>query len=127
MCGFKDEDLTRFTTQMQEHISTNQRTRPFNYVTKEGDPDVWFNTKVVWELQAADLTQSSKHMGALGIIDPERGIGLRFPRFIRERPDKKPEGATNAEQIADMYRSQDINGVGGGDGGINDDDDDDDI
>ena len=122
--GFKDEELTRFTTQMQEHAAPNQRTRPFNYITQEGDPDVWFNAKVVWELQAADLTKSSKHMGALGIVDPERGIGLRFPRFIRERPDKKPEGATNAEQIADMYRSQDLNEVGGADGDEEDDNDD---
>ena len=43
--GFKDEELSRFTTQMQEHSIINQRTRPFNYITQEADPDVWFHAR----------------------------------------------------------------------------------
>lgn len=83
----------------------------------------------MWELQAADLSKSSVHRGAVGRVDNSgaRGIGLRFPRYIRDRDDKKPEGATSAEQIADMYFSQEGAGMGAGDGEDDDDRDDDDL
>ena len=88
------------------------------------EPDDWFEGAVVWELQAADLSKSSVHKGGIGKVDPGRGIGLRFPRFIREREDKKPEMATSAEQIVEMFNSQGDFGVGGGHEEDGDDDDD---
>ena len=44
-------------------------------------------------------------------------IGLRFPRFERVRPDKKPDEATSSDQILDMYYAQDSVVEGGGGGG----------
>mmetsp|Transcript_12946 Transcript_12946/g.19482 ORF Transcript_12946/g.19482 Transcript_12946/m.19482 type:complete len:812 (+) Transcript_12946:66-2501(+) len=113
--GFKDEDLQRLTEQMKSHISSTGR-KPSNYSV--GDPltpDDWFEPNVVWELQAADLSKSSVHKGGMGKVDSSgRGIGLRFPRYLRDRPDKKPEGATSSDQIVDMYQSQgDMEVVGG--------------
>ena len=57
-------------------------------------------------MKAADLSLSSVHKGGIGKIDPNRGIGLRFPRFIRERDDKGPEDATSAYQLVEFYQSQ---------------------
>jgi DNA ligase-1 len=107
--GFKDEDLVRLTEQMKQHVLPSDR-KPINYNVGEAlYPDEWFaNGKIVWEIQAADLSRSSVHRGGVGRVDgnQSRGIGLRFPRYLRDRDDKKSELATTSEQIVEMFYNQ---------------------
>ncbi|KAL3902454.1 MAG: hypothetical protein SGILL_010816 [Bacillariaceae sp.] len=75
-------------------------------VTNE-NPSIWFKPMEVFEVSFADLSLSRQHTAAAGMVDEEgRGIALRFPRFKRRRPDKKPEQATTSIQIAQLFSKQ---------------------
>jgi DNA ligase-1 len=57
----------------------------------------------VWELRGADLTLSPVHRGAVGRIPgSDRGVALRFPRFIRVREDKSVEDASGPDVLVQV-------------------------
>jgi DNA ligase-1 len=105
--GFKDEELDKHTHFFKDHIISCPKSY---YSFSEGaTPDHWFDPVQVWEVKAADLSISPVYTAAAGIVDPERGISLRFPRFLRIRDDKKPEEATSSQQVAVLYNQQQNN------------------
>ena len=85
--------------------SDNVISRP-SYIEYNGHPDVWFEPQEVWEMAFADITKSPTYLAALGMIDEERGLSMRFPRFLKVREDKSIEEASTAEFLAQLYRKQ---------------------
>ncbi|GCF00811.1 DNA ligase 1 [Zygosaccharomyces mellis] len=67
-------------------------------------PDVWFEPSLLFEVLAADLSLSPVYKA--GSSQYDKGISLRFPRFLRIRDDKLVEEATSSEQVIDLYEAQ---------------------
>uniref|UniRef100_A0A1J3CQ44 DNA ligase n=1 Tax=Noccaea caerulescens TaxID=107243 RepID=A0A1J3CQ44_NOCCA len=111
--GFSDVDLQELSSSLCSKVIATPKQY---YRVDDGlNPDVWFEPTEVWEVKAADLTISPVHRAAIGIVDPDKGISLRFPRLVRVRKDKKPEEATSSDQIAEMYQAQKLNQAKGDD------------
>ncbi|KAJ9110669.1 hypothetical protein QFC19_001498 [Naganishia cerealis] len=88
-----------------------RKKEPFTYVETGGlRPDLWFEPSEVWEIRGADISLSPVYTAAASHLGSERGLSIRFPRFIRRREDKSWEEATTAEQFAEMYRKQSATG-----------------
>ncbi|MEM4005396.1 MAG: ATP-dependent DNA ligase, partial [Desulfurococcaceae archaeon] len=100
--GFKDEDLDRLPELLKPYIRDRKHPR----VVAEMEPDVWTDPVLVAEVIGAELTLSPIHTCARGVIKSDAGISIRFPRFIRWRPDKRPEDATTSRELVEMYSRQ---------------------
>ncbi|KAG8343950.1 putative DNA ligase I [Trypanosoma vivax] len=102
--GFQDDQLESITRVLQSCILEEQP----RYYRTEDKADVWLQASQVWEVRAADLSISPAHFAAYGLVDPSKGIALRFPRFVRVREDKQAHEATSALQVAEMYNVQSL-------------------
>ena len=60
---------------------------------------------------ATSITLSPVSVAARGLVSEDRGLSLRFPRFIRTRQDKSLEGASTPEFLASMWRKQEARGT----------------
>ncbi|KAG7395013.1 tRNA ligase [Phytophthora boehmeriae] len=110
--GLSDEVLKQFYEQLKEKVVDKP---PSDYAIGDGiKPDVWFEASCVWEILGADLSISPKYTAAIGLVAKDKGISLRFPRFIRIRDDKDTTQATNSSQIADLYQAQGLASVSNG-------------
>jgi DNA ligase 1 len=83
----------------------NVISRP-GYVEYGGHPDVWFEPQEVWEMAFADVTLSPTYTAAIGLVSEDRGLSLRFPRFLKVREDKGIDEASTNEFLAGLYRKQ---------------------
>lgn len=126
--GFSEEVLGELYKELEPRVV--ERAKPWyehSNVAKD-QPDVWFEAGMVWEVKTADLTispryraaaeavtggASSGHSGSGGASGgkgskggEEKGISLRFPRFLKIREDKKPEQATTSQAVREMYLRQ---------------------
>ncbi|KAF6234534.1 hypothetical protein HO173_007159 [Letharia columbiana] len=106
--GFSEAILEELHTKLKDH--TIDRPKPFysHSTVAKDQPDVWFEPRFVWEVKTADLTLSPRYKaGADALGDSShKGISLRFPRFIKERDDKKADEATGSRMVVEMYQKQ---------------------
>lgn len=81
---------------------------PFGIEFETGSlwPDVWWKPSEVWEIRGADVTISPNYTAAIGLVSEERGLSIRFPRFIKRREDKSIEQASTPATLAKIYFEQ---------------------
>ena len=83
--GFTDEAFEFIENRLKDLVVDKA---PPGLKFKEKNVDTWISPQYVWEIKAADLSLSPTYCAALGDVEENKGIALRFPRFIRHRDDK---------------------------------------
>lgn len=102
--GFTDK-FYQANKEKYEEGGNNVIDRP-SFIDYNGHPDVWFEPQEVWEMAFADITKSPTYLAALGLVDDERGLSMRFPRFLKVREDKSIDEASTSDFLAELWRKQ---------------------
>ena len=103
--GFTDKFYKENKERYNEETGENLISRP-SYVEYPGHPDVWFEPQEVWEMAFADITKSPTYLAAIGLVDEDRGLSMRFPRFLKTREDKGIDEASTADFLAELWTKQ---------------------
>ncbi|GME87610.1 unnamed protein product [Ambrosiozyma monospora] len=107
--GFSDELLAQLATLLKpKELEKPKASVIYSIGNSNAVPDVWFEPEVLFEVKVADFTTSPVYKAGYRYLElsGDRGISLRFPRFIQIRDDKDVEDATSSEQIVEMYQNQ---------------------
>ncbi|KAF4556345.1 ATP dependent DNA ligase domain-containing protein 2 [Elsinoe fawcettii] len=105
MSGFTDAFYKANKEKYAEGGDNTLREKP-SYVEYVGQPAVWFEPQEVWEMAFADVTISPTYTAAIGLVNEEKGLSLRFPRFLKAREDKSIDEASTVDFLAGLYRKQ---------------------
>ena len=92
--GLTDELSESLTNDMEKYIVEKKP----DIVICEDTPDIWLQPKVVIEITGDEITISEKFVTL--------GYSMRFPVFIRIRPEKGPKDITRVQEIRDLYEIQ---------------------
>lgn len=112
--GFTDQFYKDNKERYNEGTGANLVVRRPGYVEYVGRPDVWFEPHEVWEMAFADVTRSPTYLAARGLVDEDRGLSMRFPRFLKVREDKGIDEASTAEFLAELWWKQEARGGAAG-------------
>jgi DNA ligase-1 len=101
--GFTDLDLENISRNLLDHKIPEKSPR----VDAKVSPDDWFEPALVIEVIASEITLSPIYTAGYGLIRPESGFALRFPKFTGKiRNDKSPEDATTVQELLEIYQKQ---------------------
>jgi DNA ligase-1 len=104
--GFTDKFYQANKEKYAEDGDNTLGSRPSYVEYSAYEPDVWFEPQEVWEMAFADITLSPTYTAAIGLVSEDRGLSMRFPRFLKVREDKGIEEASTSEFLANLYRKQ---------------------
>lgn len=93
--GYTDEDLKELTKLFKKL----RLKKPHPDVNIEIDCDVHLEPKIVFETiyEEIQVSPAEKHTS---------GMGLRFPRYVRIREDRRPQEATTVKEIVELFKRQ---------------------
>ncbi|BFZ54581.1 hypothetical protein PYCC9005_001618 [Savitreella phatthalungensis] len=104
--GFTDQFYKDMKVKYADHADTTFFGQPPANYDSALAPDIWFHPLEVWEVRMADITLSPVYTAAIGLVSEDRGMSIRFPRFMKLREDKSVEECSTSEELAHMYRKQ---------------------
>jgi DNA ligase-1 len=94
--GFTKKQLKELPKKLKKYELKEKHSKVTS--KKQLKPDIWFKPVIVVEVLGAEITKSPLHTA--------NGLALRFPRFLRFRPDKSAVQATTTKEVLQFYRKK---------------------